>query len=109
MALFHPHQEKYRETIIKYGIGIQTSSIALNVLATTLIAGRLLHQRKLIRVVNTAHSREYLTLVAVFAESGALYTITGLIHIPLQATEHPLSIMFASFFTASAVSRFLFF
>lgn len=80
-------------------------SIALNVIATSLIAGRLLHRSKEVQTLGIADSdarRQYLSVLAVFVESGALYTISGVVFVPMYAINHRLSNIFAVLFAASA-------
>ena len=104
IGLFHEQEAKHK-LVVDLGIAFHSTSVALNVIATALIAGRLLRQSKIIRDYNVDHGRQYISLVAVFAESGALYTISGLVFIPLYAMNDPLIIVFSVFFGASAVSR----
>ncbi|PPR03192.1 hypothetical protein CVT26_008040 [Gymnopilus dilepis] len=84
------------------GVGFHACSIALNVIATLLIAGRLLYQRQRVKDLGEGHSQQYLSLMAVFAESGALYSIAGLIYIPLYARNSNLVFVFAAVVEAAS-------
>ena len=102
LALFPQRVPKSQE-IVLLGVGFHACSVALNVIATSLIAGRLLRQRANIRGLGGDDGRLYLTLSAVFAESGALYSVAGLVYIPLYATSSPLIFVFAGLLEAASV------
>ncbi|KAF8496295.1 hypothetical protein JB92DRAFT_3126178 [Gautieria morchelliformis] len=54
-------------------------SVALNVILTSLIVGRLLaHRRLLDRSLGLQHTRPYVTITAIVIESAALYTCVGI-------------------------------
>ena len=102
LALFN-HADK-ASAVVNLGVAFHSCSIALNVLATSLIAGKLLYQRHLVRKISQSHGGPYLSLTAVFAESGAIYSITGLVYIPLYATSSPYIYPFAALLEAASVS-----
>ncbi|KAF9559468.1 hypothetical protein CPC08DRAFT_708871 [Agrocybe pediades] len=84
------------------GVGFHACSVALNVITTLLIAGRLMYQRKQIRDLGEEHSKRYLSLMAVFAESGAIYSISGLVFIPLYARNSVFVYPFAGVVEAAS-------
>jgi len=100
LALFN-HADK-ASAVVNLGVAFHSCSIALNVLATSLIAGKLLYQRHLVRKISQSHGGPYLSLTAVFAESGAIYSITGLVYIPLYATSSPYIYPFAALLEAAS-------
>ncbi|TFK39598.1 hypothetical protein BDQ12DRAFT_682076 [Crucibulum laeve] len=100
VALFH-HVDA-QNAIVNLGVGFHSLSVALNVLVTALIAGRLLYHRRTISVLGGEHTRQYLSLLAVFAESGAIYSITGLVYIPLYALHSNLIFVFAPLLEAAS-------
>lgn len=102
LTLF-PQQITKVQQIVSLGVGFHACSVALNVIATSLIAGRLLRQRAVIRGLGGDDGRVYLSLSAVFAESGALYSIAGLVYIPLYAINSPLIYVFAGLLEAASV------
>jgi len=86
-----------------------STSVALNVLCTILIAGRLVsHQRRLAHLAGSntfvRHRLSYYSSVAViFAESAALYSIVGVIYIPIFASNSELEPPFAALWGSLAV------
>lgn len=102
LALF-PQQVTKVHQITVLGVAFHVCSVALNLIATSLIAGRLLYHRANIRQLGGDDGRVYLTLSAVFAESGALYSTAGVIYIPLYAINSPLIYAFAGLLEAASV------
>jgi hypothetical protein len=100
VALFR-HLDKAQQ-IRNLGVGFHSCSVALNVITTSLIAGRLLYQRQQVKELGEGHSQQYLSLLAVFAESGAIYSIAGLIYIPLYAQNSNLVFVFAAIVEAAS-------
>ncbi|KAF8909346.1 hypothetical protein CPB84DRAFT_1509098 [Gymnopilus junonius] len=100
LALFR-HLDK-AEANRNLGVGFHSCSVALNVITTSLIAGRLLYQRQRVKDLGDGHSQQYLSLMAVFAESGALYSIAGLIYIPLYSRNSNLVFVFAPIVEAAS-------
>ncbi|KDR81779.1 hypothetical protein GALMADRAFT_221645 [Galerina marginata CBS 339.88] len=100
LALFR-HLDKAKP-IRDLGVGFHSCSVALNVITTSLIAGRLLYQRRRVKELGEGHGQQYLSLTAVFAESGAIYSIAGLIYIPLYARNSNLVFVFAAIVEAAS-------
>jgi hypothetical protein len=97
------------QIITHIGTVTWSTSVALNVLCTILISGRLIsHQRRLSVLTsgnsagtrNRRKSGDYLSVAAIFAESAALYSIVGIIYIPIfgtnSALEPPLATLWGS-------------
>jgi hypothetical protein len=108
VALFWQTSEEVQVIIVNLGVAFHSCSVAINIIATALIAGRLLYQRRLIKQLGGDHSQEYLSASAIFAESGALYSITGLVYIPLYGVDSPLIYVFAPLLEAASVSLGIF-
>jgi hypothetical protein len=68
-------------------------SVSSNITSTLLISGQLLRHRRALHRVGLESSVPYTGIIAVIAESGALYSGCGLIYIPLYARN--LSSQFA--------------
>jgi hypothetical protein len=76
----------------------QTSlSIGFNIVASGLIAYRLLHHRRSLRLagLNPLSNRTYSTLTTIFVESAALYTICGALYLPFAQADSALIDPFA--------------
>ncbi len=82
-------------------IHIQTAffclSVSLNVLCTLFITWRLLHQQRLAKQLgSTGSSKTYTPIVIIVAESAALYSIFGIINVPLGVLQSPVQFPFNS-------------
>lgn len=89
------------------GTAFWSISVSLNVISTLLIAGRLLWHQRSLRQIGLQHSNQYTDIVAVLAESAALYSICGLIYIPLFALNLSLQYPFSALFNSAAVQSCL--
>lgn len=65
-------------------------SIALNVLITACIVGRLLYMRYQMRKVLAGTGSEYISITSMMIESAALYTANGLIFLVSYAVNSPI-------------------
>jgi len=65
-------------------------SIALNVLITACIVGRLLYMRYQMRQVIAGTGSEYISITSMMIESAALYTANGLIFLVSYAVNSPV-------------------
>ncbi|OSX62053.1 hypothetical protein POSPLADRAFT_1046515 [Postia placenta MAD-698-R-SB12] len=90
------------DAVVHFGTAFWSLSVALNVLATLLIAGRLLYRRRNLFGGFSASSSRYTFAVSVVTESAALYTICGLIYIPLYAVNSVLQYPFSALFCAAS-------
>ena len=88
--------------VTTFGTAFWSLTVSLNVIATLLIAGRLLYHQHKIRILK--QSSQYTGVAAILVESAALYSISGLIYIPLFARNLPLQFPFAALFCSASVS-----
>ncbi|KAF5368485.1 hypothetical protein D9758_002230 [Tetrapyrgos nigripes] len=100
------YHEEDAQIIRNLGVSFHSCSVALNVIATSLIAGKLLYHRHMWKSIGNPdggeHGRRYLSLLAVFAESGAIYTISGLVYIPLYAKNSNFIYVWAAVLEAAS-------
>ncbi|KAF9014143.1 hypothetical protein BDQ17DRAFT_1231049 [Cyathus striatus] len=102
IALYHGSADTH--PVVNLGVSFHSCSVVLNVLVTILITGKLLYHRRLVHgLLGEDHCKTYMSLVAVFAESGALYSIIGIVYIPLYATGSNMFIAFVPFLEAASV------
>ncbi|KAM5537653.1 hypothetical protein V8D89_008731 [Ganoderma adspersum] len=71
-------------------------SIALNILCTLLIAGRLVVQRQVAKQLGSTGAKAYTSVAVVVVESAALYSLFGIIYIPLMVLQKPVQFPFSS-------------
>ncbi|KAI1783238.1 hypothetical protein LXA43DRAFT_867559, partial [Ganoderma leucocontextum] len=82
--------------VINIEIAFFCLSVSLNILCTLLIAGRLLLHQRDVRQLGFTSSRTYTSIVVVIAESAALYSIFGIVSIPLEVLQTPVQFPFNS-------------
>lgn len=71
-------------------------SLAINVVVTLLIAGRLLlFRRRVIRILGAGHVSHYANFSAILIESAAMYTIYLLLFVVTLAINNPVFCVFA--------------
>ena len=87
--------------VVNFGTPFWSLSVATNILATLLIAGRLLHRRQLLR--DAAKRHMYTSAVAIFVESAALYAICAIVYIPMFAKNIPLQFPFSALLGSASV------
>lgn len=88
--------------ISDFGTAFWSISVSLNVVSTILIAGMLLWHDKKLRRLGFQGSGPYIGIAAVLAESAALYSVFGLIYIPLFARNLSLQYPFSPLFISAA-------
>ncbi len=88
--------------VTDYGTAFWSLSVGLNVIVTILIASRILYHQRRIRLLR--QSAHYSGVISILVESASLYSISGLIYIPLFALDLPLQYPFSAFFCATSVS-----
>ncbi|KAJ7039366.1 hypothetical protein C8F04DRAFT_1033521, partial [Mycena alexandri] len=91
----------------QFGTAFYSSSIGLNVILTSLISYKLLLQHHRVRslsVTKVPVGERYTDIVAILVESAALYSIAGLIYIPLLALNVPLQYPFSPLLGSAAGS-----
>jgi hypothetical protein len=95
--------------ISDFGTAFWSISLSLNVISTTLIAGKLMWHQRSLRQAGIPQSDQYMSIAAILAESAALYSISGLIYIPLFARDLTLQYPFSALFNSAAVRIELFY
>jgi hypothetical protein len=80
---------------IPFNLAQTALSIAVNLFATGLIAGRLLVFRRDLRALGVSPSGLYTSLSAIFVESAALYTACGALYLPFAEADSALVDPFA--------------
>jgi len=88
--------------ISDFGTAFWSISLSLNVISTTLIAGKLMWHQRSLRQAGIPQSDQYMSIAAILAESAALYSISGLIYIPLFARDLTLQYPFSALFNSAA-------
>ncbi|TFK35070.1 hypothetical protein BDQ12DRAFT_688752 [Crucibulum laeve] len=90
VAMSRPEASFWSLAAVNFGIAYWSLSIALNVLLTLLIAGRLLmFRRKITSVLGAEHSKTYTSVMSMIVESASLYSIWGLVFIISYARGSP--------------------
>jgi hypothetical protein len=86
----HPGSSILNPLAIKFGTSFFSLSVALNLILTLMIIGRLLYLRQSIRkALGRKHAERYTSIIAMLIESSSLYTTLGLIYIILYALGDP--------------------
>ncbi|KAJ7705445.1 hypothetical protein B0H17DRAFT_668545 [Mycena rosella] len=89
--------------VAPFGTVFWSTSVALNIVVTLLISIKLLRQHRRIGALQIrGPDRSYPDIVAIFVESAALYSICGLIYIPLFAIDTPLQYPFSALLASTA-------
>ncbi|KAI0648776.1 hypothetical protein C8Q79DRAFT_904402 [Trametes meyenii] len=78
-----------QDNIIHLQTAFYCLTISLNILCTLLIAGRLWYQQRLVKDV-TSTPWSYSAIIAVVIESAALYSLCGIVYVPLVIRKLPL-------------------
>ncbi|KAI9060762.1 hypothetical protein FKP32DRAFT_1013146 [Trametes sanguinea] len=78
--------------VIHFQTAFYCMSISLNIFTTLLIAGRLWYQQRQMKALTAVPSArwDYTSVIAIFVESAALYSICGIVYIPLVVRQLPL-------------------
>ncbi|KAI0324263.1 hypothetical protein GY45DRAFT_1263186 [Cubamyces sp. BRFM 1775] len=76
--------------IIHFQTAFYCLSISLNILCTLSIAGKLWMQHRRVQALRAASSWSYTSIIAIVVESAALYSVCGIIYIPLIVRSLPL-------------------
>jgi hypothetical protein len=76
-------------------------SVGFNVLCTALLAGKMFSQRRELRAVGMPASH-YTSISSILIESAALYTVTGVIYIVVDALNNPVAVTFSVVFRVMA-------
>ncbi|KAI0324257.1 hypothetical protein GY45DRAFT_1349503 [Cubamyces sp. BRFM 1775] len=76
--------------IIHFQTSFYCLTISLNILCTLLIAGKLWMQHRRVQALRAAGAWSYTMVIAIIVESAALYSLCGIIYIPLIVRSLPL-------------------
>ncbi len=91
----HTSQSPWDSSGVNYTIPYYSTSLALNILVTLLIAVRLAYYRNRIsRIMGGAQGRQYTSLAAIVIESAAIYSTFSLLFLVPFAFGHPLAQLF---------------
>ncbi|PIL23303.1 hypothetical protein GSI_14613 [Ganoderma sinense ZZ0214-1] len=82
--------------VINIEIAFFCMSVSLNVLCTVLIAWRLLLHRHDVRHLGFTSSKKYTSVLIGVSESAALYSVVGIVCIPLEVLQTPVQFPFNS-------------
>ncbi|EJD43614.1 hypothetical protein AURDEDRAFT_152478 [Auricularia subglabra TFB-10046 SS5] len=85
-----------QHAVVAFGTSFWSISVFLNVLTTAMIAGRLLYHRRQMEMLGRARHSQYISVIAVLVESAALYSLSGLVYIPLFALNLPQQYAFSA-------------
>ncbi|KAJ7489354.1 hypothetical protein FB451DRAFT_1125682 [Mycena latifolia] len=89
--------------VVPFGTAFWSTSVALNVIVTLLISIKLLRQHRRMSSLQVKRTdRSYTDIVAILIESAALYSICGLIYIPLFAINTSLQYPFSALLASAA-------
>ncbi|EJD43621.1 hypothetical protein AURDEDRAFT_104716 [Auricularia subglabra TFB-10046 SS5] len=89
--------------IIDFGTPFWSLSVGTNVIATLLIAGRLMYRRGALHKFNArAGGKGTSNEVAILAESAALYAVVAIIYIPLFAKNLPTQFPFSALLVSTS-------
>lgn len=92
--------------LISFGTPFYVLSISLNVLCTVLIAGKLwYHHRKMSKYDFASNHGYYMAIAMIIIESSALYSVVGIIYIPLFVLNLSLSFVFSPLLGSAAVGN----
>ncbi|TFK53453.1 hypothetical protein OE88DRAFT_1733375 [Heliocybe sulcata] len=89
VGLYNFHQEAkygnhFTAGIADFGTASFAISLALNILVTSLIAGRIYHLARQTRaVLPPRHAKQYMTIITIILESGALFTAAQVIFLAI--------------------------
>lgn len=92
---------------LAFGTAYYAVSLALNVILTALITGRLLaYRRAHIALLPADHARQYLSLVAIVVESAAIHTAFAVAFVTSYGLNAPANVLLMGFASAAQVRRF---
>ena len=82
--------------VIDYNTAFWSLTVSLNILCTVLIASRLWYQHLRVRGLGASAESLYASVIAVTVESAALYSLCGVIYIPLVVRKDTLQYPFSA-------------
>ncbi|KAI0079051.1 hypothetical protein K474DRAFT_724371 [Panus rudis PR-1116 ss-1] len=82
----------FAETTTSFGLPYFATSLSLNLLLTCLIAGRLWYYKREGRAVfGRGYGRHYTSILTIFIESAALYSLVSILLLSTYAVQHPIN------------------
>ncbi|KAF9461369.1 hypothetical protein BDZ94DRAFT_1263869 [Collybia nuda] len=85
-----PGLSLYSAQPLAFGTSYYTISLAVNILLTILIIGRLVvYRKRIVRTLPEEHAKHYISMMTIVVESAALYSIFALVFLITYATGHP--------------------
>ncbi|RPD82718.1 hypothetical protein L226DRAFT_450718 [Lentinus tigrinus ALCF2SS1-7] len=94
----HPGLSLYSKKPLAFGTAYYALSFGLNIILTILIVFRLLaYRRTYLRVLPPEHVRHYLSLVTLFVESAALYSVFAIAFLISYALNKPINQVWLAF------------
>ncbi|KAJ3810413.1 hypothetical protein EV368DRAFT_48992 [Lentinula lateritia] len=97
-ASAQPNTSFGASAVTHFGTAFWSISVALNIIVTLLIAGRLIMAQHALKHVQVESSSHYNPIIATFAESAALYSISGLFYIAFFVRNNPIFYVFNALF-----------
>ncbi|EPQ53223.1 hypothetical protein GLOTRDRAFT_16861, partial [Gloeophyllum trabeum ATCC 11539] len=77
---------QYSATVVNFGTASFALSLVLNFVVTSLIAGRIYHlARKHKDIVPMRHTRQYMNIIIILIESGAVFCFAQVVFVTLWA------------------------
>ena len=93
--LTQPNANIWTHVSISFATPYWSLSIALNIILTSLIVGKILWMRRSVTMgLGSQHSKQYTSVVAMLIESAALYSITGIVYIICYGINTPAQQLF---------------
>ena len=87
----HPGLSLYSKEPLAFGTAYYTLSLGTNIVLTVLIVARLIiYRRAHAAHLPPEHTQHYLSLATLIVESAALYSLCGIVYIPLVVRMLPL-------------------
>ena len=85
-----PSQGLYGSATFLIAIPFFTISPSLNIILTILIAGRIwAHKRYISQALDKEYAKRYTSITAIFIESAAMYSVSGVLLLSTFATGNP--------------------
>ncbi len=94
-------------TVINYETAFYSLTVSHNIICTLFIAGRIWHQQRVMSVLGSSGMWTYNAIIAVIVESAALYSLCGIIYIPLVVRMLPLQFPITAVIGSLTVRPFL--
>ena len=83
--------------IINWQTSFYSCTVSHNIMCTVLIAGRLwYHNHRSHNLIRASETSPYTSIIAIIVESAALYSVCGIIYIPLVVKMLPAQFAFTA-------------